>query len=208
MGNRSGLASALSEGIRKIAINTAGENGTDPAEAIRSMDDALGCVSEMDFIGIRSEKAKPRPGAPPSTPEKKYCTMPIKFKFEDRNTRLHFERTVKNCCNMRAVMSLPKPIRDEQTAFVKALRDRYPGKIITARPDLATLHFVAFFKGDKEKRWEKCSESIAIPTNIMLPEYKPRKEIILPSVHVEMEICDLGTGTGTGTQDQIPSQSY
>jgi hypothetical protein len=65
---------------------------------------------------------------------------------------MHFERTVKNNCNLRAVMSLPKAIREEQSAFVKALKDRYPGKIITARPDLTTLHFVAFRKGDKEKR--------------------------------------------------------
>jgi hypothetical protein len=129
LGNRSGLAAALSGGIRNSAILIACDRGADPAEAVRTMDDALGCVTEMDFIGIRSEKSKPRPGSTPEQlqqhAEKNYCTMPIKFKFEDRNTRMHFERTIKNVCNLRAVMSLPKPIRDEQTAFVKALRDRY-----------------------------------------------------------------------------------
>jgi hypothetical protein len=172
-----------------MAIQNACENGADPAEAVRSMDDALGCVAEMDFIGIRSEKIKPRPGAIPNPdqPEKNYCTMPVKFKFEDRNTRLHFERTIKNTCNLRAVMSLPKPIREEQSAFVKALRAKYPGKIITARPDIHTLRFVAFYKGDKERRWEKCTETIPIPTGIMLPEYKPRKEIALPDPDVVME---------------------
>jgi hypothetical protein len=119
MGNRSGLAAALSGGIRKLAINTASDKGADPAEAIRAMDDALGCVSEMDFVGIRSEKAKPRPGTPQENVVKDYCTMPVKFSFEDRSTRLHFERTIKDCCNLRAVMSLPKPIREEQSAFVR-----------------------------------------------------------------------------------------
>jgi hypothetical protein len=167
------------------------------------MDDALGCVTEMDFIGIRSEKIKARPGSTPEQQqqlaEKNYCTMPIKFKFEDRNTRLHFERTVKNVCNLRAVMSLPKPIRDEQTAFVKALRSRYPGKIVTARPDLATLRFVAFYKGDKEKRWEKCRESIPIPTGIMLPEYTARKEIILPSDDTQT-VCVTAADNATASQ--------
>jgi hypothetical protein len=152
VGNRSGLSQALSAGICNLAIQTATERGADPGEAVRAMDDALGCVSEMDFIGIRSEPAKARPGPGSETVEKNYCTMPIKFKFDDKNTRMHFERTVKNNCNLRAVMSLPKAIREEQSAFVKALKDRYPGKIITARPDLTTLHFVAFRKGDKEKR--------------------------------------------------------
>jgi hypothetical protein len=96
-------------------------------------------------------------------------------------------------------MSLPKPIRDEQTAFVKALRSRYPGKIVTARPDLATLRFVAFYKGDKEKRWEKCRESIPIPTGIMLPEYTARKEIILPSDDTQT-VCVTAADNATASQ--------
>jgi hypothetical protein len=200
LGNRSGLASALSNGIRNLAIQNAGEKGADPAEAVRAMDDALGCVTEMDFIGIRSEKAKPRDGAT-NIPEKEYCSMPIRFKFEDRNTRLHFERTVKSNCNLRAVMLLPKPIREEQSAFLRALRDRYPGKIVTARPDPATLHFVAFYKGDKEKRWEKCPESIPIPIGIMLPEYKVRKFILLAPITQEVMDTDTDSlsAAGTGT---------
>jgi hypothetical protein len=169
------------------------------------MDDALGCVSEMDFVGIRSEKAKPRPGFPHENVVKDYCTMPVKFSFEDRSTRLHFERTIKDCCNLRAVISLPKPIREEQSAFVKALRDRYPGKIVTARPDLPTLRFVAFYKNNGERKWEKCPESIPIPAGIMLPEYQTRKTIELPQQLNTMEVCveaDTGTnaGAGTGTQ--------
>jgi hypothetical protein len=212
LGNRSGLAAALSGGIRNSAILNACDRGADPAEAVRIMDDALGCVNEMDFIGIRSEKSKPRPGSTPEQlqqhAEKNYCTMPIKFKFEDRNTRMHFERTIKNVCNLRAVMSLPKSIRDEQNAFVKALRDRYPGKIITARPDLATLRFVAFYKGDREKRWEKCRESIPIPTGIMLPEYTPRKEIILPPTEVQLCAADNATAVQVEAMDASGLQSF
>jgi hypothetical protein len=88
VGNRNTLVAAFSDGIRSAAIKTAEEKGQDPAEAVRAMNDALECVSEMDFIGIKSDRQKDRPGSEPLA--NKYCTMPIKLRFEDRNSRLHF----------------------------------------------------------------------------------------------------------------------
>jgi hypothetical protein len=106
-------------------------------------------------------------------------------------------------------MSLPKPIRDEQTAFVKALHNRYPGKIVTARPDLATLRFVASYKGDKEKRLEKCRESIPIPTGIMLPDYTSRKEIILPSDDTQLvAAADNATASQAEAMETVGPSGY
>jgi hypothetical protein len=180
MGNRNGLNVAFSNGIRDAAIGTAEKKGADPSEAIRVMNDALECVSEMDFIGLKSEKTKSKD--PETKAEKNHFTMPVKLKFDDRNSRLHFERTIKSQCGLRAVMSLPKPIREEQALFVRALKDRYPEEIVTARPDPASLHFIAFKKKHNEKRWNRCSETIPIPHGIVLPDYKIRKSIVLPPV--------------------------
>jgi hypothetical protein len=177
LGNRNSLANSFSAGIRAAAIDSAMEKGEDPAEAIRALNDALDCVTDMDFIGLKSEMQKPRPGS--NAEPKNYCTMPLKLRFEDRNSRLHFERTMKSFCGLRAVMSLPKKIRDEQSLFAKALRDRYPDEMVTVRPDTASLHFVAFKKRATEKRWARCSETLPIPHNILLPEYKGRAAIIL-----------------------------
>jgi hypothetical protein len=150
MGNRNGLNAAFSAGIRKAAIDLSEQTGKDPDESIRAMNDALECVTEMDFIGIKSEKSKAKD--PLTQTEKSHFTMPIKIKFEDRNRRLHFERTIKTQCGLRAVMSLPKTIREEQQLFVRAMRARYPDEIVTARPDIASLHFIAFKKKEQRKK--------------------------------------------------------
>jgi hypothetical protein len=195
LGNRNGLAVAFSNGIRKAAIATAeskaaesgdGESARDPGEAVRAMNDALDCVTEMDFIGLKSEKAKNRPGSEAAA--KSHFTMPVKLKFDDRSSRLHFEKSIKYHCGLRAVMSLPKPIREEQALVARALRDRYPGDMITVRPDIGSLHFVAFRKKATERRWSRCSESVPIPSGIMLPDYKVRKVIALPAAVPELEI--------------------
>jgi hypothetical protein len=178
MGNRITLNNNFSIGIRNSAIETASGKGADPGEAVREMNDALECVTELDFVGLKSEKTRSKD--PETKVPKEHFTMPIRLKFEDRNTRLHFEKTIKTNCGLRAVMSLPKPIREEQSLFVRALRDRYPDEIITARPDVASLHFIAFKKRHNEKKWTRCSEAIPIPHGIMLPDYKVRTAVVLP----------------------------
>jgi hypothetical protein len=189
MGNRAGLNAAFSDGIRKLAIKNATEQGKDPAEAVRAMNDALKCVSDLDFIGIRSEPIKIREHG--NQPVKDCHTMPIKIRFEDKNTRLHFERTIKANCGLRATMSLPKPLREEQAVFAKKIRERYPGEIVTARPDPDSLRLVAFHKKHGEGKWLKCEESVPIPYGILLAGYNVRKDFALPeptrAIAVEME---------------------
>jgi hypothetical protein len=178
IGNRANLCAAFSAGIRAAAIENAEAKGADPAEAVRVMNDALDCVNEMDFIGLKSEKTKQKDNI--TNEPKTHFTMPVKLKFEDRNSRLHFERSIKSTCGLRAVMSLPKNIREEQSLIAKALRDRYKDEMVTVRPDAGSLHFIAFRKKATEKRWTRCSETVPIPTGILLSDYKVRTTIVLP----------------------------
>jgi len=105
-----------------------------------------------------------------------FCTMPVKLKFDDRSARINFEKIAKRHLGLRAVMSLPKPIRKEQAAF----KNRYRDDIITVRPDARTLELIAFRKKDGERGWTRCAERLALPPGALLPGYTPRQEIALP----------------------------
>jgi hypothetical protein len=188
MGNRAGLNGAFSDGIRKLAIKNAIESGKEPTESVRAMNDAIGCVTDIDFIGIRSEPIKIRENS--KQPSTDCHTMPVKLRFDDRNSRLHFERTIRSVCGLRATMSLPKPLREEQALFLRAVKERYPGRIVTVRPEVATLQLVAFHKLHGESKWQKCSETVPIPHGILLPGYNVRKEIVLPPI-----VTDSNAGT-------------
>jgi hypothetical protein len=172
--NRSTLANAFSAGLRNKVVELAKTNGQDPAEAVRVADDALSCAGDMEFIGARSEKAKDRSGN-----EKNYYTMPVKLRFEDRDARINFERQIKATSGLRSIMSLPKPIRIEQAAFQKALRDRYQSDFIMVRPDVRTLRLVSFRKEGGEGKWFRGQEELALAPGIMLPGYKARELIEL-----------------------------
>jgi hypothetical protein len=59
--------------------------------------------------------------------------MPVKLEFPDKDSRLNFERTVRDHTGLRAVQSLPQSVRREMAVFRKALEDRYKDEIIMTR---------------------------------------------------------------------------
>jgi hypothetical protein len=185
LANRQALASAFSAGIRSAVVENAKAAGEDPAEAVRVVDDALSVVTDMDFIGSSSQKFKNKSNAEDSRNDK-FCTMPVKFRFEDRSSRIHFETTVRKYCKLKATMSLPRVIRDEQAAFQKAVKSRYPDKIVTVRVDTQSMLLQAYLKGEGEKKWTKCQECVQLNPETLLPGYNPRKCFVLaPEVSVE-----------------------
>jgi hypothetical protein len=202
MANRNGLATAFSASVRKAAVDKALTAGTDPAEAVRVMDDVLSCVSDMEFIGSASQKFLSKKKDDPRN--NKFCTMPVKFKFDDRNTRIHFEKTMRDVCNLRAGISLPKPVRLEQAAFLSALKEKYPNDAITVRPDIGAAALYALRKVGGEGSWINCQERLVLSPGIMLPTFVPRKMVALaPSIEVGGE---GGTDTDT-VSERSRSQS-
>jgi hypothetical protein len=106
--------------------------------------------------------------------------MPVKLDFPDRDTRIHFEKTLRKHCGIKATISLPFEIRRFQALFLGALRDRYKGRAITARPDTATLSMVAFMKNEGDRGWSRCRETVPIPRGILLPGAAIPSRVDLP----------------------------
>jgi hypothetical protein len=183
MANRKSLAGAFSAGVRTATIAKAMADGLDPAEAVRVMDDAISCITDMEFIGSNSQKFTNKNNANDPRNDK-FCTMPIKVKFDDRNARIHFETVSRKLCNLKASISLPKPIRVEQAAFLRAVRERYPGKVVTSRVDMRNLSLTALWKEHGAKSWTLCPESVGLNPGTLLPDYATRTTFDLGPVIV------------------------
>ncbi len=179
--NRATLNSAFAAGLKAATIKVAEESGGDANENIRIVNDALSCADNLDFLGQTTARRIDRtdPANPVTLP---YCTMPVKLDFPDRNTRIHFERTLRKHCGMKASMSLPFQIRRYQSLFLKAMKNRYADRTIMVRPDTSTLSLVAFMKNEGGSGWWRCRESLAIPRGIMLPTFEIPNRVELPTV--------------------------
>jgi len=140
----------------------------------------------MEFLGGRSQPLLSNRRNETSQ-KSTFCTMPVKVVFNDRNSRINFEKTLTEYSGMRASQSYPKQIRNEMTLFRNALLARYPGMLIMTRPAPSpALELISFKKKDGDKRWEKLSETHALPLNLMLDTYSAPNHLLLP----ELPDCD------------------
>ena len=163
---------------RKVVEKAEGKPEAGVRESLRIVEDALSCAESVDFMGPRSNPyVNQREGATGS-----FCSMPVKLSFQDRDTRINFERTVRENTGLRVIQSLPKPVREEMALFRKAMECRYPGKIILARPNVRSLEFTALMKNDGDKKWVECQETVPIPIGVMLGGFVATARVVLPDV--------------------------
>jgi hypothetical protein len=179
--NRNILNGAFAAGLKAATMKVAESSGADAVEAIRVVNDALSCADNVEFLGQNTAQKIDRkdPAKPVVLP---FCTMPVKLEFPDKNTRIHFEKTLRKQCNLKATISLPKQIRKFQSLFLNAMRERYPGKFVMARPDTASLSLIAFMKDGGASGWTRCQEKVPIPRGIMLPGAIIPNRVELPQV--------------------------
>jgi hypothetical protein len=179
--NRAALNGAFAAGLKAATMKTAENTGEDANECIRVVNDALSCADNVEFTGqTTTRKIDKRDPENPKTLD--FCTMPVKLDFPDRNTRIHFEKTLRKHCGIKATISLPFQIRKFQSLYLDALRDRYKGRVITARPDTSTMSMVAFMKNEGGRGWSRCRETVPIPRGIMLPGSTIQNRVDLPEV--------------------------
>jgi hypothetical protein len=169
---------------RKVVEKAEGKPEAGVRESLRIVEDALSCAESVDFMGPRSNPyVNQREGATGS-----FCSMPVKLSFQDRDSRINFERSMREHAGLRAIQSLPGSIRDEMGVFRRAMETRYPGKIIMTRPNARNLEYIAFMKEDGEKKWNECMETHPIPLGVMLPNFVKSERVVLP------DLPDYGVG--------------
>ena len=123
LANRHKLAHAFNAGLKDNALRKAAEENADPAEAWRLVGEAVSVVSDMSFIGSVSAPAKPREGT--SEVGTKGKTMPVRLTFDDRDSKIFFERTLREKCGIRVTQSLPKPLRLLQSRLYNETRKAF-----------------------------------------------------------------------------------
>jgi hypothetical protein len=182
LANRSSLNTNFSvELLRKAEEKVEGRPSADLNESTRLIDDALACADKIEFLGARSQKFVNKKNLQDPA-NGSYLTMPVRLIFNDKDSRINFERTMRECCGICVVQSLPEKLRKEMMSFKEALQARYPGRIVSVRPDSASASFIAFQKKDGDAGgWSPCWEKHVILNGILLPGYN-NQPVVLPPV--------------------------
>ena len=193
--HRGTLNAAFTADLRRRTVEAAdGQPTAVLDESLRVVEDALSCVENIEFLGQKSKPYKLPGDGGLST----FCSVPIRLTFSDRETRMHFERTVRANTGLKASQSLPPVLRSQMAAFRKALEARYEGDMIMTRPDSINLEFIAFRRGGGVGKWEQLPETFSIPPHCMLPGYQAPESIVLPPLGDGLEGAHGGDGMAVG----------
>jgi len=168
--NRSKLSAAFSAGLKNTIIKKATDGGADAAEAVRQLDDAFTAVEDVDFMG-KETKIFTNPKDSSDERNGKFCTMPVKLRFTDKDSRIYFETTVKKLGGPKTVQSFPTPIRKEMAAVSARIKAANKDMIVMVRPNTRTLKWNISMKKDGDAKWIRDGVE-PIDASIMLPRFR------------------------------------
>ena len=188
----------LNVGIRNATIAKSGAYPTVAAKNVRVGSDAMSLVKNAEFLGASSKIHSNRDGTLSG-----HYSMPVKIELENKGSRLHFERTLPEKCDIRPSISLPTGIRKAQTAFHTELKQKYEGYIIMTRPDTPSMSFIAFAKRDREKGWTRLDDVRAIdPASVRDNSNNNTNRRIVPTATAPLGQASGGSMSTGDMQDQ------
>jgi hypothetical protein len=168
LANRERLGHQFSAGIRASAMKKAEGGGKDPVESIRRVADAVSCITDIAFLGQATKKFENK-FRKDDERIGKFCTMPVKLTFPDRSSRIHFERVMREECDLRVTMSLPEQVRAVQGDFNRKMREKYPGTPLSIQVNAEKLRLEVHIKVDGERAWKRGTDTCDLDPAIMLP---------------------------------------
>ncbi len=137
----------ISEKVTVSLHTKAGEaRGQDwnQAEAATMVDDVLSCAN-LEFLGSGTrtfynnrDKDDPR--------NKKFCTVPVRFEFQTKETRIQAEQALRRVCKVSPSVPYPKKIRSMLADTVKRGKDLHPNTFIRTKIDIDQLTIKAMVK--------------------------------------------------------------
>ncbi len=137
--NRATFNVTFATSLKAATMRVAGKTGGNANKGIRMVNDTLSYADNLDFIGQTTAQKiyKRDPENPTGLP---YCTMPVELDFPDRNTRIHFEKTLRKHCGINSLISLPFQIRKYQSLFLNTMKDTMPAGLRRPGPTSRTPH--------------------------------------------------------------------
>ena len=113
--------------LTKMAAKVEGKPDSTPSmEAIAAIDDLLSVTKGMEFFG-RTTKTYRNSRDPDSDA---FCTIPVKYVFKDRDTRMKAEQILRSRCKVNCSTPYPTILRECIKQTAEHFKDKYPGDLI------------------------------------------------------------------------------
>jgi hypothetical protein len=148
-----------------LALNTkvqSGEHDYDIKDAEEVLDDILSCC-KLEFLGATSKKFFNKKNVN-DVRNNTMCTMPVRFEFKDRETRIQAETNLRKVCKVSCAVPYPKKLRDILDNLVTQGKKLSPGCFIRKRVNVDSLSIDVHAK--TKDGWKDLHLKTCIPLDI------------------------------------------
>ena len=152
--NQNTISTKATSALTAMAANKEGKSGVVPSEeAVTAIDDVLSMVKSMQFFGKSTKTYKntrdPKSGS--------YCTIPVRYEFKDRDTRIRAETTLRKHCKVHCTTPYPTILRETIRQVINHVKQDYPDNQVRVNVDLKNLAL-------RVSRREPAGEGLPPPT--------------------------------------------
>jgi hypothetical protein len=153
---------------RKVTLALAekassGEHDFDIKDAEDAVDDILSCT-KLEFLGITSKKFFNKKNVN-DVRNDTFCTLPVRFEFPDKPTRIQAEKTLRKVCKVSCAVPYPKKLRSLLDTLVAEGKVKYPNSFIRTQVNVDQLTVEAHAKTGEG--WVDLGLKRDIPLNIL-----------------------------------------
>lgn len=193
--NKSTMSSKATLALTAMAAKAEGKSGTIPSEeAVSAIDDLLSISKGIEFFGNTTKSYKN------SKDEKSgsYCTIPVKYVFKDRDTKVRAEAVLRQTCKVRCTTPYPIILRECIRQVISQTKEDFPNDFVRVNVDPVNMCLKVARKPDNESEWFYYKKNIDIPVEAL--DVQARKvpeglQIVFPTASPSKHM-DTGTGTG------------
>ena len=141
----------------------AGDHDYNINDAEDTIDDVLSCA-KLEFLGAGSKNFFNSRDATDKR-NNKFCTMPVRLDFKDKETRIQAEISMRKLCKVSCSTPYPKKLRNILSGLVKDGKKAAPGCFSLTRVNVDKLTIDVHTKVDNQ--WQDLNLSCNIPTTIL-----------------------------------------
>jgi hypothetical protein len=167
-------------------------------DSVSTIDDILSVTTGMTFYGSVTKTYK----NPKDKASGSYCTIPVRYEFKDRETRIQAETILKSTCNVNCATPYPATLRECMKQTGEFFRGVYNTDYVRVSVIGEKLALKVAYKADKDSRWLNHDVLIPIPKEAYNTARRApagfRMTGLIPDLSTAPETMDTGdTASGT-----------
>jgi hypothetical protein len=164
--NEKTILSQSALALSAAAAEVEGNKGKTPTkESISALDDVMSVTQNVTLFG-RVTKAFENKKNPQDPRNRTFFTMPIKYEFKDRDTRIEAESILRDTCKIDCATPYPVILRQCIKQVVDHFRAEYPNDYVKVYVDTEKL-VLNVARKVKGRGWFDHSDPIPLPPEVL-----------------------------------------